>query len=75
MHHIISSTAPEHRLGAWLSLLGIILVALNLRDATVTLAPIYNYIEQNFAINDKAISIIGMLPSLSYYSHDNDFYR
>lgn len=66
MHHIISSTAPEHRLGAWLSLLGIILVALNLRAATVTLAPIYNYIEQNFAINDKAISIIGMLPALSF---------
>lgn len=66
MHNIISSTAPEHRLSAWLSLLGIILVALNLRAATVTLAPIYNYIEQNFAINDKAISIIGMLPALSF---------
>lgn len=66
MQHIISSTASKHRLGAWLSLLGIILVALNLRAATVTLAPIYNYIEQSFAINDKAISMIGMLPALSF---------
>lgn len=62
----ISSLPSKHRLGAWLALSGIILVALNLRAATVTLAPIYDYIEQNFAINATAISIIGMLPALSF---------
>lgn len=63
---ITSSIPPKHRLGTWLSLAGIILVALNLRTATVTLAPIYDYIEHSFAINATTISIIGMLPALSF---------
>lgn len=67
MHNKFTNiNSPINKLGAWLSLSGIILVALNLRAATVTLAPIYDYIEDSFTINAKAISIIGMLPALSF---------
>lgn len=67
MQNFITCSIPhKHKLGAWLSLAGVILVALNLRAATVTLAPIYDFIKHSFAINATTISIIGMLPALSF---------
>jgi hypothetical protein len=62
----LRSTPPMLRWGAFLAVLGIVLVALNLCAAVVSVPPIFDRIDQSFPISPTAQGIMGMLPDLSF---------
>ena len=57
---------PRSRLGRVLAVVGIVLVALNLRAAVSALPPIYQQIGESFTLTTTAIGVLGMLPTLSF---------
>ncbi|WP_430646161.1 CynX/NimT family MFS transporter [Agromyces sp. GXS1127] len=52
--------------GRTLALLGILLVAFNLRTAVAALSPILDLVEQDFAVSTAMVGLLGMLPPLCY---------
>jgi len=65
--HITISSAPEGtRHEAAVALLGILLVALNLRAAVVCLPPIYSLVTTSFPVDSAARSLMGTLPLLCF---------
>lgn len=62
----ISSKPAQHHWGAFLALAGIVLVALNLRAAVVSVSPIFDRIGQNFPISPIQQGFIGTLPLLCF---------
>ncbi|MGR0320052.1 MFS transporter [Agromyces sp. ZXT2-3] len=52
--------------GRTLALLGILLVAFNLRTAVASLSPILGLIEEDFAVSTAMVGLLGMLPPLCY---------
>lgn len=57
---------PKPKLQRIVALVGIILVALNLRTALTAPSPIYDQIGLSFPITTLARSIVGMLPPIAY---------
>ena len=52
--------------GRTLALLGIVLVAFNLRTAVASLAPILGQLEQEIPVSTTLVGLLGMLPPLCY---------
>ena len=52
--------------GRTLALLGIVLVAFNLRTAVASLSPILGQLERDIALTPPVIGLLGMLPPLCY---------
>ena len=62
-------TAPQHRplwAGRALALVGIVLVAFNLRTAVASLSPILGQLEADIPLSAAEIGFLGMLPPLCY---------
>lgn len=60
----VSGKSPGHP--ALLGILGVSLVALNLRTAVVSLSPLYDFMRQSFAVSHSAQGIMGTLPVLCF---------
>lgn len=58
--------ATRSQLGYALAVIGIVLVALNLRAAVSAVTPIYDQIGKSFTLTTTAIGVLGMLPTLSF---------
>ena len=60
--------SPERPLwqGRTLALLGILLVAANLRTAVAALSPIFAEIRVDFALSSIAVGVLGMLPPVCF---------
>lgn len=65
-HLPISSVPRRHATARFLAMAGIVLVALNLRAAIVSLSPIYDEIGKSMAIGTTWLSVLGMLPMLCF---------
>ncbi|CAN5461865.1 MFS transporter [soil metagenome] len=63
----MSTTTPKPLwAGRWLPLLGIILIALNLRTAVAALSPIIPRIAEDIPIDSVGLGFIGMLPPIAF---------
>lgn len=62
----ISSMPAKHRWGVFLPVAGIVLVALNLRRAVVSVPPIFDRIRQSFPISPMQQGIMGTLPLVCF---------
>lgn len=65
-HLVVSSTPKTHRVSTFLALAGIVLVAFNLRIATVAPSPIYGVIGKSFAISPTWHGLMGTLPLVCF---------
>ena len=64
-----SAESPQHRplwKGRALALVGIVLVAVNLRTAVATMSPIYEQIGQDIVITAVVIGLLGMVPPIMF---------
>ncbi len=61
-----TTTARPLWAGRWLPLLGIILIALNLRTAVAALSPIIPRIAQDIPIDSVGLGFLGMLPPIAF---------
>lgn len=52
--------------GRALALVGIVLVAVNLRTAVATMSPIYDQIGQDISLNGVIIGLLGMIPPIMF---------
>jgi len=60
------ATLPQTKRTVFLALIGIVMVALNLRVAAVAASPIYGIIAKTFPISNTWHGIMGMLPLLCF---------